>query len=107
MPRTKLSGMSVESLLKLRDDIGKELSRKATELQNQLARLSGDIVPRRGRGSALRGRKVPPKYRGPGVGEFWAGRGMKPHWLTEAMKQGKKIEEFLIQKNGRKRRAKR
>jgi DNA-binding protein H-NS len=31
-------------------------------------------------GSALRGKKVAPKYRGP-PGETWAGRGAKPRWL--------------------------
>jgi len=108
MPKRNLASMSVESLLKLRDDVGKELNRKASELQNQLRKLGTEVAPRRGPGgSALRGRKILPKYRGSGVSEFWAGRGMKPRWLTEAIKQGKKLEDFLIQKNGRKRRAKR
>jgi DNA-binding protein H-NS len=60
----------------------------------------------RGGGSALRGRKVPAKYRSPS-GETWAGRGAKPRWLVDAMKGGKKLDDFLIDKGRRKRRAKR
>jgi hypothetical protein len=33
MPKTKLGSMSVEQLLQLRDDVGKELNRKSTELR--------------------------------------------------------------------------
>jgi len=108
MPRTNLSAMSVEQLLKLRDDVGKELNRKTVELRKQLARLGSEVAPsRRGRGaSALRGRKVPPKYRGPS-GETWAGRGAKPRWLVAAIKGGKKLDHFLIDKSAGKGRKKR
>lgn len=40
-------------------------------------------------------RVVPVKYKGPN-GETWTGRGQKPVWLAELLKQGRKIEEFLI-----------
>jgi hypothetical protein len=39
MPRTNLSSMSVDALLKLRDDIGKVLSQKAVQLEDQLSKL--------------------------------------------------------------------
>src|SRR5262249_863580 len=55
----------------------------------------------RRRGSPLQGRKIAPKYRGPS-GETWAGRGAKPRWLVDAIKGGKKIENFLIDKSARK-----
>ena len=45
--------------------------------------------------SAIAGRKVPPKYRSPN-GETWAGRGAQPVWLREAIKAGKKADDFLI-----------
>jgi DNA-binding protein H-NS len=45
----------------------------------------------------MKGRKVAPKYRGPN-GETWAGRGARPRWMTEQMKQGKKPDDFLIAK---------
>jgi DNA-binding protein H-NS len=106
MPKTNLGSMSVEQLLQLRDNVGKELNRKTTELRSQLARLGGDIAPGRGRGNSLKGRKVPPKYRD-SAGNIWAGRGAKPRWLVAAIKEGKKLEDFAIEKTARKRRAKR
>jgi len=60
----------------------------------------------RGGGSALKGRKVPPKYRSRS-GEAWAGRGAKPTWLVAAIKDGKKLDDFLIDKSARKGRRKR
>src|SRR5258707_991714 len=105
MPKTNLCAMSVEQLLQLRDDIGKELNRKSTELRSQLARLGGEIASSRGRGGSLKGKKGPPKYRD-SAGNTWAGRGAKPRWLVAAIKEGKKLEDFAIEKPapGRKRR---
>jgi len=105
MPKTNLGSMSVEQLLQLRDDVGKELNRKSTELRSQLARWGGDIAPGRGRGGSLKGKKVPPKYRDTS-GNTWAGRGAKPRWLVAAIKEGKKLEDFALEKTARKRRAK-
>src|SRR6185312_7145840 len=105
MPKTKLGSMSVEQLLQLRDDVGKELNRKSTELQSQLARLGADIAPVRGRGGSLKGKKVPPKYRD-SAGNTWAGRGAKPRWLVAAIKEGKKLDDFAVEKTAKKRRAK-
>ena len=107
MPKTNLGAMSVEQLLQLRDDVGKELNRKSTELQRQLARLGADIAPSRGRGGSLKGKKVPPKYRD-SAGNTWAGRGAKPRWLVAAIKEGKKLDDFAIEKTAtaRKRRKK-
>src|SRR5262249_61873489 len=62
-------------------------------------RRDGDGDEHAGRGSALKGRKVAPKYkyRGPG-GETWAGRGARPRWLAALIKQGRKLDEFAIDK---------
>ena len=91
-------------MLALRADIDKRLSQKRSELEKQLSRLSAESghapgISRTvfGRGSALKGRKVAPKYRGPG-GETWAGRGARPRWLTALIKQGRKLDEFAIDK---------
>ena len=100
MPKPNLSAMSVDALLKLREDINKALNRKANELQSQLSMLGRPAIQR---GSRLKGRKVPPKYRSPS-GETWAGRGARPTWLVAAMKRGKKLDDFLIDKSARKRR---
>ena len=97
MAKTNLGSMSVEQLLQLRDDVGRELNRKTVVLRSQLARLGGEIAPGRGRGSSLKGKKVPAKYRDK-AGNAWAGRGAKPRWLVAAIKEGKKLEDFLIDK---------
>ena len=87
MPRTNLGSMSVEQLLQLRDDVGKELNRKSDVLRSQLARLGGEIESSRGRGGSLRGKKVPPKYRDR-AGNTWAGRGARPDgWLRRLKKE--------------------
>jgi DNA-binding protein H-NS len=108
MPKVSLSGMTVEALMDLRKRVDETLHQRRVELQQQLERM-GVVRGRRvvrGSGSALKGKKVPPKYRGPS-GETWAGRGAKPRWLVAAIKGGKKLEDFLIDKSARKTRKKR
>jgi len=114
MPKPNLSRMNVEALMELRDQVDQRLRESRVELQKQLERialLGGERVQRgRPGGSVLRGRKVPPKYRSPS-GETWAGRGAKPRWLVDAIKGGKKLDDFLIDRSAgkgrKKRRAKR
>jgi DNA-binding protein H-NS len=108
MPKVNLSGMSVEALMDLREQIDKTLVKRRAELETQLARIAvvGGTRVVRGGGSALKGMKVPPKYRGPS-GETWAGRGARPLWLVDAIKGGKKLDDFLIDKSAPKRRRKR
>jgi DNA-binding protein H-NS len=49
-----------------------------------------------GRGPA-RGSKLKPKYRNPkNKSQTWAGRGLKPRWLTDLLKKGKKMEDFAV-----------
>jgi DNA-binding protein H-NS len=106
MARTpSLSSMSVEQLLKLRDDVGKELSQKATQLEAQLSMLGAEVsTGRRGRRSAMKGRKVPIKYRDK-EGNTWAGRGAQPRWLREKLKAGAKLEDFAVEKTAAARKA--
>ena len=111
MPKPNLSRMNVEALMELRDQVDQRLRESRVELQKQLERialLGGERVQRGrpGGGSALKGRKVPPKYRSPS-GDTWAGRGAKPRWLVDAIKEGKKLENFMIDKSARKVRRKR
>jgi hypothetical protein len=70
--KSNLAAMSVEDLLKLRDDVGSVLSRKAQELEDQLSKLGQSVT--RVRGSPMKGRKVAVKYRDD-AGNTWAGRG--------------------------------
>jgi len=104
-----LKGMNVQALMNLRNQIDERLVELRAELEKQLAALDGQPKGKSVRtGSSLKGRKVPPKYRS-AKGETWAGRGAKPKWMVEALKKGKKAEDFLIDKSThkRKRRAKR
>ena len=105
MAKQNLAVMSVDALLKLRDDIGDVLSRKADELKGQLSQLGGDTVGngRRGRKvSRLKGRKAAVKFRHPKTGETWSGRGAPAGWLTREIKAGSKREDFLVDKSARK-----
>jgi DNA-binding protein H-NS len=99
LPKQSLTSMSIDALLKLRDEIGAMLTRKADDLKNDLKAIGADYadvgrIAIDGRKS-LAGRKIPAKYRGPN-GERWAGRGAQPRWMTEAIKAGAKREDFLI-----------
>ena len=111
MARVNLSRMTVEALMDLRKRVDEMLLEHRAEIQKQIERMDRAIAlvtrPRgKVRASALKGRKVPPKYRSPS-GETWAGRGAKPRWLVAAIKGGKKLDDFLIDKRRRKRRSKR
>jgi DNA-binding protein H-NS len=105
MPKLNLSGMSVEALMDLREQVEETLFERRADIERQLQRIGGARVAREGRG-ALKGRKVPPKYRSPS-GETWAGRGARPLWLVDAIKGGRKLDDFLIDKSAGKRRKKR
>jgi DNA-binding protein H-NS len=98
MPRANLTSMSVDALLKLRDNIGRVLNQKADQLKYQLSRLGTEIDGvRASRRSAMKGRKVPVKYRDKD-GNTWAGRGAQPVWLQAKLKAGAKLEDFAVQK---------
>jgi len=103
MARPKsLASLSVNALLKLRDNIGTALGRRADELRRQLSSLAGTDVgngrKRRRKRRSLKGHKVAPKYRSRIDPKLtWAGRGATPLWMRQEMKGGKlKKEAFLI-----------
>jgi DNA-binding protein H-NS len=96
-----LKGMNVEALLSLRTQTDKRLLELRAELEKQLAAMDG-----RAKAKSLKGTKVPPKYRSPS-GDTWAGRGARPRWLVAAVKGGKKLDDFLIDKSAQKGRRKR
>jgi DNA-binding protein H-NS len=99
-----LKTMSIEKLVELKDRVEAALSAKVTEerraLQTKLASLT-NVQGRAKATKSLGGRGVRGavafKYRNPeDPAETWAGRGLKPRWLTAAIKSGKKVEDFLI-----------
>ena len=105
---SKLASMSVEALIKMRDDVAAALSQKADALKKELASLGSDQVGRiaiHGKKKTLAGRKVPIKYRDK-AGNTWAGRGAQPRWLTAAIKAGAKRDDFLVDKSAAKKASK-
>src|SRR5882724_3368668 len=103
MAKQNLASMSVDALLKLRDDIGAALSRKADALKKELVSLGSDYAEvgriaiygkKRG---PLKGRKAPIKYRDR-AGNTWAGRGAQPRCLLERLKAGAKLQDFSVHK---------
>jgi DNA-binding protein H-NS len=98
MAKTNLASMSVDALLKLREQVGRVLSQRAEQLKSQLSHLGGEISYGRGRRSPMKGRKVPVKYRDR-KGNTWAGRGAQPRWLREKLKAGAKLEDFAVGKS--------
>jgi DNA-binding protein H-NS len=97
--------MSIDNLLNLKSRVEASLASKVAEqhraLEMELSKL-GRFQGGAGRGKASFGRAgargaVAPKYLNPeNPVETWAGRGLKPRWLTAAIKGGKKIEDFAI-----------
>src|SRR6202035_237645 len=106
MPALNLRNMDVDALLDLRSQIDAELATRRGDLQKQLARLQkiGSEAPAavtNGRTSAMKGVKVKPKYRDAKTGDTWAGRGVQPRGLPAALKSGKKLEDYWIDKTAR------
>jgi DNA-binding protein H-NS len=101
--KQNLAGLDFQGLMDLREEVEDALSGYRSTLEKQLEALGSSVasfggkVARGMRGSTLRGTKVAPKYRSPD-GDTWAGRGATPRWLVAAIKEGKKLEDFLIDK---------
>ena len=111
MAKLNLKAMSARDLIDLRTRVDAILSAKVkaerktleTSLQ-RLERFGGGKVRKGRKTHPFAGKKVAPKYRGPN-GKTWTGRGLKPRWMAEALKGGKKVEDFLIANGGKGRRA--
>jgi DNA-binding protein H-NS len=97
--KSPLDTLSNRALCKLRDEIAEELKIRAEGLRREIEQLVGPISPASAvrHGGPEKGSKVAPRYRGP-HGEMWSGRGKNPRWLTAAINEGKRPEDFLIDK---------
>jgi DNA-binding protein H-NS len=108
--QSRLSALSINALVKMRDEIGAILGRRADALKKELQAI-GDDYKAVGRiavyGRKKQSRKVGAKYRHPKTKETWSGRGLKPRWLMAQIKAGKKADDFLIIKASRKKSARR
>ena len=104
-----LGAMSTDEMWQLHTQIGQLLSVRLNsekrELEKRLARLRRDYeLPNTEakpieRSAAERRRypQVHPKYQNPDEpSETWSGRGKQPRWLTQALKTGHTIDEFVI-----------
>jgi DNA-binding protein H-NS len=98
-----LKTMSIEKLRDLHSKVESAIHSKVTERRHELeSELSKLIRFEGGRGGGKVGKggprgSVAPKYRNPeNPTETWAGRGLKPRWLADAIKGGKKQDDFLI-----------
>ena len=96
-----LKSMSVGELWELHESVVAELTRKITAeratLEDRLRKLGSThgVVERERR----RYPKVLPKYCNPkNRSETWAGRGKLPRWLKDQLRDGKKLNDFLIRK---------
>jgi DNA-binding protein H-NS len=106
-----LEAMSIDDLWSLHERISGVLSTRITsekrELEKRLAILNngrdrietGEYSQSFNANGKIR-RKYPrvfPKYRNPQApSETWSGRGKQPRWLTSAIKNGRKIDDFKI-----------
>lgn len=98
---SSLASMSVQSLLKMRDDIADVLSRKADDLKAQLSALTGGkkkIGRPAGKKRRKKMRKVAPQFRSKKDPKLvWSGRGGTPRWMKNEMKGTKlRKESFRI-----------
>jgi DNA-binding protein H-NS len=98
-----LKTMTVPKLQALKSQVEAAITAKVTErrreLESELSKLAGFGGGGKGVKFARSGRMGPvaPKYRNPeNPAETWAGRGLKPRWLTAAIKSGEKQDDFLI-----------
>ena len=112
---TGLDAMSIDEMWQLHEEISRILSVRLTsekrQLEKRLAQLRRDQEARRLEPADAQSpsdvprerRKYPrvlPKYRNPAEhSETWSGRGKQPRWLVAALKDGHKIEEFVIGSN--------
>ena len=110
--QNKLRGLSVDELISFREAadglIRERLHSEKQQLQEKLARIaryeSGfkegllSSRPKSGRPKSVRQSrpKLAPKYKDPASGQTWAGRGLQPRWLRDAIASGKSQTDFLI-----------
>jgi DNA-binding protein H-NS len=92
--------MPLDRLMALRDKLDALLKSKVVNERRTLEAELSKLTRFNGGAGCTKlgnsvGATVPPKYRNPdNPSETWAGRGLKPRWLTAAIKAGKKLEHF-------------
>ena len=102
----KVKSMAFDKLLMARGKIDAEIELRSARERSRLIQAIGELrtvaaakpaTALNGRPHALKGKKLPPRYRNPkNRKETWAGRGNRPRWLVAALKGGKKLEAFSV-----------
>ncbi|MBC7942174.1 MAG: H-NS histone family protein [Chitinophagaceae bacterium] len=69
---------------------------KVKALMSEYGLSLADLGPRPAAAPKRGGGKVPAKYRHPGTGETWSGRGLKPNWLKAALDSGRSLQDFAV-----------
>jgi len=101
-----VKSMTFDKLVVTKGAIETEIELRSARERARLIEAIGQVrgvaavkvaTARHARTHALKGRKLPPRYRNPKNGkETWAGRGHRPRWLVAALKGGKKLEAFAV-----------
>ena len=102
----KVKSMAFDELLMAKGKIETEIELRSARDRSRLIEAIGKLrsvaavksaTARHARPHALKGKKLPPRYRNPkNRKETWAGRGNRPRWLVAALKGGKKLEAFAV-----------
>lgn len=104
---TSLESLPFDELLSLRDQLDRlikqRISAEERDLEERLARLKmlklspASFSEEQQGPSGSGSRKLPIRYRNPDdPSQVWAGRGLQPRWLKQALKSGKKLADFLV-----------
>ncbi len=111
MNKNGLEGMSVEELWALRDKVAEMLAARIAEeksiFENRLRQLTQRFATEQPQGQRNRRPypRVLPKYRNSDQpSQTWTGRGKQPRWLAAQLRSGKRIEDFLIAHQERRKR---
>ena len=102
----KVKSMAFDELLMAKGKIETEIELRSATERSRLIEAIGELrtvavaksaTARHRRPHALKGKKLPPRYRNPkNRKETWAGRGNRPRWLVAALKGGKKLQAFAV-----------
>lgn len=103
---TTFESLAFDELLSLRERldsiIAERLGAEEKELEARLARIKRLkqpplTAPLKKQTHGVRRGKLPPLYRNPeNPQQTWAGRGLKPRWLTQGLRSGRKLSHFRI-----------
>lgn len=109
MDISKLTTKELQDLLKrIPEEINKRQQQEKSKLLDDITQIASkrgysirELIgkaPRSVKGTKARARKpVAVKYRHPQQANLtWTGRGRKPHWVTEWLAKGKKMEALVV-----------